>query len=835
MSTENGTVVNARDVTRRYGEGETAVDALRGVSVEVLRGKLTAVMGPSGSGKSTLMHILAGLDKPTSGSVAIAGTEITTLKDSDLTKLRRNHIGFVFQFFNLLPMLTAEENITLPLSIAGEKPDQAFFDELIASVGLGDRLSHRPSELSGGQQQRVAIARALVSRPDVVFADEPTGNLDSKTGGEILELLRALGRGPRPDDRDGHPRGARRGDRRPRPLPRRRADRPGAAGREPGGDPRDDGRDRADVTRFALEGLLGRKVRTVLTALAIVLGVAMISGTYVLTDTIDKAFSSIFADSYAGTDVVVSGKARGHLRRLGEPRRRRSTLAPRRGPGGRRGRARDGRDLRRARTRRSSARTGRRSTRTARRASASAWTPRPSPTLQPARPRSRAAGRRAGRGRRSTREPPTGGLRARRHDRDLDAEAEAGLRGCRDRAVRRRQVARGRDVRRSSTSRPRRRSSTATASTTRSRSPAWTGVTPQELDRDIEPMLPADAQVQDRRGGGAGELATTSSTSRSSSATSCSRSRAIALFVGAFVIFNTLSITVAQRTREFATLRTLGASRRQVLRSVLVEAFVIGLLASLVGLVARRSGWRRASKALFGALGLGLPADGHRVRDPHDRGLAARRDVVTVLAGLVPGDPRDPRAADRGGAGGRDRCRARRFARFAPCVALVLIGGRAPLLGYSMFADDVGTAQRLLSIAGGVLLLFVGVAMISSQLVRPIAARRRAGRPADRRGAGTLAAENAVRNPRPHGATAAALMIGAGARHLRRAARERVEGLEPERDGRPDHRELRRRLGGRLTPFVAAADKARRRRAEARDRHQRPLRGRPDRRRTAGT
>jgi putative ABC transport system ATP-binding protein len=190
MSSENGTVVVARDVTRRYGEGETAVDALRGISVDVPRGKLTAVMGPSGSGKSTLMHILAGLDKPTSGSVAIAGKEITTLKDTDLTKLRREHIGFVFQFFNLLPMLSAEENIRLPLLIAGEKPDKAFFDELIASVGLGDRLSHRPAELSGGQQQRVAIARALVSQPDVVFADEPTGNLDSNTGHEILELLR---------------------------------------------------------------------------------------------------------------------------------------------------------------------------------------------------------------------------------------------------------------------------------------------------------------------------------------------------------------------------------------------------------------------------------------------------------------------------------------------------------------------------------------------------------------------------------------------------------------------------------------------------------------------
>jgi putative ABC transport system ATP-binding protein len=186
----NGAVVVGRDVTRRYGSGDTAVDALRGVSVTVRRGELTAVMGPSGSGKSTLMHILAGLDRPTAGSVEIAGTEITTLGDTELTKLRREHIGFVFQFFNLLPMLDARENMLLPLSLAGEKPDETWVRDLVAAVGLGDRLHHRPSELSGGQQQRVAIARALVSRPTVVFADEPTGNLDSKTGGEILELLR---------------------------------------------------------------------------------------------------------------------------------------------------------------------------------------------------------------------------------------------------------------------------------------------------------------------------------------------------------------------------------------------------------------------------------------------------------------------------------------------------------------------------------------------------------------------------------------------------------------------------------------------------------------------
>jgi putative ABC transport system ATP-binding protein len=183
-------VVIAKDLVRVYGAGDTAVRALRGVSVDIDAGKMTAVMGPSGSGKSTLMHILAGLDKPTSGSVAIAGTEITTLGDTELTKLRRVHIGFIFQFFNLLPMLTARENVLLPLTIASEKPNGEFFGELIERVGLADRLSHRPAELSGGQQQRVAIARALVSRPTVVFADEPTGNLDSRTSGEILDLMR---------------------------------------------------------------------------------------------------------------------------------------------------------------------------------------------------------------------------------------------------------------------------------------------------------------------------------------------------------------------------------------------------------------------------------------------------------------------------------------------------------------------------------------------------------------------------------------------------------------------------------------------------------------------
>jgi putative ABC transport system ATP-binding protein len=185
-------VVACEDITRTYGMGDTAVDALRGITLAIPPGQFTAVMGPSGSGKSTLMHILAGLDRPTTGSVVIAGNELTTMGDAEMTKLRREHIGFIFQFFNLLPMLTAEENILLPLRLAGDKIDDEWADEIIGKVGLADRRKHRPAELSGGQQQRVAIARALASRPTVMFADEPTGNLDSHTSAEILELLREM-------------------------------------------------------------------------------------------------------------------------------------------------------------------------------------------------------------------------------------------------------------------------------------------------------------------------------------------------------------------------------------------------------------------------------------------------------------------------------------------------------------------------------------------------------------------------------------------------------------------------------------------------------------------
>lgn len=189
-SSTRSAAISAVDVSKIYGNGDTAVVALAGVSLEVPRGQFAAVMGPSGSGKSTLMHCLAGLDSTTSGSIRLDGTEITDLSDNKLTQLRRDQVGFIFQSFNLIPTLNALENIKLPMDIAGQKPDQAWLDTVIDTVGLRDRLTHRPSELSGGQQQRVAAARALASRPTIIFADEPTGNLDSKSGGEVLGFLR---------------------------------------------------------------------------------------------------------------------------------------------------------------------------------------------------------------------------------------------------------------------------------------------------------------------------------------------------------------------------------------------------------------------------------------------------------------------------------------------------------------------------------------------------------------------------------------------------------------------------------------------------------------------
>ena len=219
MQTTVQPAARAEALRKVYGTGGAAVEALRGVSIEIAAAEWTAIMGPSGSGKSTLLHILAGLDSPTEGKVFIGDVDLTTLNDKQLTQLRRDRVGFVFQAFNLIPTLTAEENITLPLDIAGTDVDRGWFDTVVDTVGIRDRLGHRPTELSGGQQQRVAGARALVSRPEIIFADEPTGNLDSKSGAELLDFLRARRRRARSDDRDGDARRARGRPRRPGRVP----------------------------------------------------------------------------------------------------------------------------------------------------------------------------------------------------------------------------------------------------------------------------------------------------------------------------------------------------------------------------------------------------------------------------------------------------------------------------------------------------------------------------------------------------------------------------------------------------------------------------------------
>ena len=298
--------VRAEGATKVYGRGDTAVRALDGVSVALPAGRFTAVMGPSGSGKSTLMHCLAGLDDLTGGQVFLGDVELSGLSDKALTRLRRDRIGFVFQSFNLIPTLSAAENITLPMDLAGRKPDRAWLDSVIDAVGLRDRLKHRPSELSGGQQQRVAVARALASRPEVIFADEPTGNLDSRSGAEILGL-HAPGRRPDgPDHRDGHPRPGGRRLRRRHRLPCRRAD------RRPDGGPHRRARARADegvrgltMFRATLKSIAAHKRRVLSTAMAVLLGVAFLSGTLVLGDTMRGGFADTFAEANAGTDALV--------------------------------------------------------------------------------------------------------------------------------------------------------------------------------------------------------------------------------------------------------------------------------------------------------------------------------------------------------------------------------------------------------------------------------------------------------------------------------------------------------------------------------------------------
>ena len=605
-------------------------------------------MGPSGSGKSTLMHILAGLDKPTEGEVAIDGTNIEALSDTELTKLRRRHIGFVFQFFNLLPMLTAEENIVLPLELAGGKVDEG--------VGrLGDREG-RPGRPAQAPPLR-ALGRAAAARGHRPCARlQAHGRLRGRAdrqprlddGQEILDLLResveTLGQTfvmvSHDPQGDGH--------RRPHALPRRRPDRQGTRQGDGARGRADDGGSEPAVIRVALRGLLGRKLRATLTAVAIILGVAMMSGTFVLTDTIDKAFSTIFDESYAETDVVVSGKGadisfQGHeaeappideslvaeVNALPDVEMASGSVADETntkiiGSDGKAINTEGAPSL------------------------GFGIDPRPrGRALQPAQPRRRHLGQGDGQVVIDAARPTARATKSATQSRS-PRSSRTRTSPDRDREVRRRARS-GRRRSPSSTSRPPSGSSTGRARSTSISVAGVEGTTPEQLIEEIQPVLPADAQVR------SAQIEAHEDKDDVNEFVSFIQYfllafAAIALFVGAFVIFNTLSITVAQRTREFATLRTVGASRRQILWSVIVEALTIGFIASVIGLFAGL-GLAIGLNELFKALDLELPTT--------DTVFALRTVVVsllvgigiTLLAGIFPAMRADARAADRGGTG----------------------------------------------------------------------------------------------------------------------------------------------------------------------------------------
>ncbi len=626
---QGSAVVVARELTRRYGEGDYAVDALRGVSVDIEPGKMTAVMGPSGSGKSTLMHILAGLDKPTSGDVTIAGTEITGLGDNDLTKLRREHIGFVFQFFNLLPMLTAKENVLLPLTIAGEKVDGEWFDGLADRIGLTDRLTHRPAELSGGQQQRVAIARALVSTPHRHLRGRAhrQPRLHHEPGDPRADAR--LRRRVRADHRDGHPRSTCRRDGRQGALSRRRCHRQRHPAFQPARDLAGDGSVDPGVIRFAVKGLAGRKLRTALTAVAIVLGVAMVSGTYVLTDSISSAFNAIFEQQYANTDAVITGEAAFDLGQSGTttaPPFSESVLAEvkalpdvRAALGGVGGEAQligaNGKAI------------------------VFGGAPNLGFSVDPTQPEFNSLTLVSGAW-------PTGGEvvidTATASKKNLAAGQEIGVQA--EGAVEKFRISglvkfgsvdtiggatlAGFDLPTAQ------RLFDKQGKLDQIRVAAKAGVSPDTLVAQIESILPQGAQVKSGNTQAESDSADTNSFITILQ-TFLLAFGGIALFVGAFVIANSLSITIAQRTREFATLRTLGASRRQVLGSVIVEALVIGVIASVVGLVLG-IGLGKGLFRLFDAVGFTLPNNGITVESRTIVVALAVGILVTLIASLRP-------------------------------------------------------------------------------------------------------------------------------------------------------------------------------------------------------
>ncbi len=634
---DDDAIVRASGLTRIFGEGEAAVLALDDVSVALPAQRFTAIMGPSGSGKSTLMHLLAGLDRPTSGTVTLDGTEITGLEDGPLTELRRDRVGFVFQTFNLIPVLTAAENIELPILIAGRRPDREWVDRVIEIVGLGDRLTHRPSELSGGQQQRVAVARALASQARSRLRRRADGEPRFQVWSRRAQPAAPLGRRVRADGRDGDARPRCGIDRRPPAAARRRAHRPRRGGRL------DERRDRPDegprgVRRVTIRGLFARRLRLLLTLLAVALGVSLIAATYIFTDTINGSFDRIFEETNKGTDVAVTPKefieADDGSRRVVVPPSVLATIredpqvlvaegsvfdlgtvlgkdGERIGVGG-------------------------------------------APNFISSVPvNERFRGATVDEGRlpqtadeavidRSTQKKEKFKLGDRvtvqgvapRKDYELvgfttvagvDSFGGATVVGLIPPEALRMLDKKGFDTIQVA-GRP--------------------GVTPERLADSIRRDLPPTVNVR------TGEQQSKADSDDIAGDLGFLRTFLlvfgfVSLFVGAFIIFNSFSITVAQRTREIGLMRALGATRRQVLGSVLGEGLVLGLIGSLLGLRARHRPRSRAEGAAGGDRGR-PPVERSRDPDAHDRRSGAGRHAGRGAVGDRPFAASDAGRADGG-------------------------------------------------------------------------------------------------------------------------------------------------------------------------------------------
>ncbi len=736
--------VRAIGLRKTYGHGDNAVHALDGVDVDFHAGRFTAVMGPSGSGKSTLMHVTAGLDTATAGQVLLGDTDLTTLKDKALTALRRDRLGFVFQQFNLIPTLTALENITLPLALAGRRADREWLDRIVQVVGLESRLAHRPAELSGGQQQRVAVARALVGRPEVVYADEPTGNLDSRSGAEVLSFLRRsvedMGQTIVMVTHDA--------------VAASYADRvvfladgqvvgdivaptsAAGAGLHEGAGP---------MRRYALRGILAHKRRLLSTVTAVLLGVAFMAGSLVFTDTMKASLSGAFQDGERSTDVLVRGpvtiKTGQGDQHAPVPARLAADLAGVDGVAAVAPRLEGFAQVLGADGKPVDDLSGGAAP------SGAAWAaderlnpfelvdgraPRGADEVVVDRSTADAADLAVG----DRTSVLTGAA-----PQDMTVVGIATFAGQDNRAGNRTVLF-----------------SAATANRLLGGDGrvdgiallADDGVDQAQLAKRVEAVLPAGDEaitgtaLAEENGKRTNEDVTFFSLFMTVFAV-------VALLVGAFIISNTFTILVAQRTRELALLRAIGASARQVRRSVVLEALVVGTVASALGLLAG-VGVARGIQELWSVLGITMP-DGPLVVSGRSLVIAFVVGVlVTVASALLP---------------------ARRAARVAPVAAMravavepVRVSRRRAAIGLVLTAAS--GVSVVLGILGGVVPLVLlgalgalfGVATLAPLLARPVVRLLAALLPRLVGIRGLLARENAVRNPRRTAATASALMIG---------------------------------------------------------------------------